>query len=273
MTICDICDFAAPSICCGHHSLMSGIVRELHQAMLSGQSWGDIIYDAELDTLENMSASEKAALEAKKVAEEMARAKGLTQYSVDLRKKLYTNQTTGLAPIRFGRHCKKERYHGETCPNKMLASTASCDPKHGCGCRLHNERKGACSFVHANEEAEMIGVFASFGMKMLDDKPFINMLIKMDNLKEKAKANPAARYVLEKEARALEMETDAIEMRFKNDQKRCKLWQTVNANGTVSYTNSPPEHDGYSAKSSGRSSTSNASYGKPPVHKKPMCAW
>lgn len=260
MTIhdCDICNFAAPSILCGVHTLNYGVVRELFQCQ---EPWGDIIYDAELEVLENETSEEKAVRAAREMAEDAMRAKSIMTYSVDLRKKLYTNQTTGLAPIRFGRHCKKERYHGESCPNKMLQSTSACDPTHGCGCRLHNERKGACSFVHADEEAEMVALFGNFGMKMLDDKPFITMLFKTDCLKEKAKANPAARYMLEKEVRALEMETDAIEFRFKGEQKRCKLWQIVNANGSVSYSKTSPDNDSYSAKSSGRSST-----GKPPAH-------
>jgi hypothetical protein len=233
---------------------MTGVVKELHQSMLGGQSWGNIICDEEDEALEKMSDVEKAALEVKKAADEVERKEGVMQYSVDLRKKLYTNQTTGLANRRFNRHCKKERYHGEMCPNKALLSTVSCNPKYGCGCKLHKERKGACSFVHADEENEMASLFMNFGMKILDDKPFIATLFKMDKLKEKANANPAARYVLEKEARALEMETDAIEMRFKREQ-RC-VWVIVNANNTVSYSRTPPDTDGYSAKSSGRSSTS-----------------
>lgn len=253
---CDICDFAGASVRCSTHPLTFGVVKELHHAILGGQFWGNIVYEEEVEMLASMSVAQKAALEVKKAAEEQLRAEKIAHYSVDKRKKLYTNQTTGLAPIRFGRHCKKERYHGEMCPNKLLASTTSCDPKYGCGCRLHKERKGACSFVHADEEDEMVSIFANFGMKILDDKPMIDMLIKMDQMKEKAKANPAARYVLEKEARELEMETDAIEMRFKNEQRRCKLWQIVNANGTVSYTNVQPDSDAYSAKSSGHSSNS-----------------
>ena len=249
-----MCDYAAPRFRCTRHPLMTGVVKELHQSMLGGQSWGNIICDEEDDALENMSGAEKAALEVKKVAEEVERKEGIMQYSVDLRKKLYTNQTTGLANRRFNRHCKKERYHGEMCPNKALPSTASCDPKYGCGCKLHKERKGACSFVHADEELEMVSLFTGFGIKILDDKPFIATLFKMDKLKEKAIVNPAARYVLEKEARALEMETDAVEMRFKREQ-RC-VWVIVNANNTVSYSRTPPDSDGYSAKSSGRSSTS-----------------
>lgn len=258
---CDICDFAGASIGCAIHPMMGGknkmaqMVKDLHQAMLGGQSWGNIICDAEEEVLASMSAAQKAELEIKKIADEKLRAEKVTHYAIDKRKKLYTNQTTGLAPIRFGRHCKKERYHGELCRNKMMASTASCDPKHGCGCRLHNERKGACSFVHDDEEEEMAILFKNNGMKMLDDKAFIAKLIKIDQLKEKANANPNARYVLEKEMRALEIETNVMEDRFKAEQRKSKLWQTVNANGTVSYSRTQPDSDGHSSRSSGQGST------------------
>ena len=257
MTVCDTCDYAAPRFRCARHPLMTGVVKELHQSMLGGQSWGNIICDEEDEVLEKMSSVEKASLEVKKVAEEVERKEGIMKYSVDLRKKLYTNQTTGLASRRFNRHCKKERYHGASCPNKMLLGTASCNPAYGCGCSLHKERKGACSFVHADEEADMTSIFKGFGLKMLDDKPFIATLFKMDCCKEKANTNPASRYMLEKEARALEMETDAAEMRFKKEQ-RC-VWVIINPNNTVTYSKTPPDNDNHSTKSSGRSTGSGGS--------------
>jgi hypothetical protein len=223
MTICDTCDFAAPSIRCGHHSLMSGIVRELHQAMLSGQSWGDILYDAEMDALEMMSAAEKATLEKKKAAEEVERKKSVVDYTVSLRKKLYTS-ADGLAKRKFNRMCKKERYDG--------------------GCFLHNEKHGACSFIHTDERATYMPIFASFGMKMVDDAAYFTLLKKADA------ASGDVKWKMEKDC-------DAMEQTLKREA-RCLFVTGVDATGNLIFMKSNPEHSDSRSNSSGGSHPNSA---------------
>jgi hypothetical protein len=204
MTICDTCDYAAPRFRCPHHPLIWGVVKELHQSI---QPWGNIICDEEDEVLEMMSAPEKAALEVKKAAEEVERKKDLVDYTVNLRKKLYTS-ADGIAKRKFNRMCKKERYDG--------------------GCYLHNEKYGSCSFVHADERTRYEGIFASVGMKMVDDAAYMALLKKAD------KAVGDIKWKMDKEC-------DAMEMRLKKEA-RCLFVTGVDATGNLTFVKANPEY-------------------------------
>ena len=227
-TICDTCDYAAPRFRCPRHPLMTGVVKELHQSMLGGQSWGNIICDEEDDALENMSGAEKAALEAKKAAEELQHKKDVVKYEVNKRKMLYTN-TDGLAKLKFNRMCKKERYEG--------------------GCHLHNDKHGACSFIHKDERSRYETIFAGFSMRMVDDASYFVLLAKAD------KAVGDLKWKMDKEC-------DAMEQVLKREA-RCIFVSGVDAMGELKFTKTNPEfNDGRSSHSGGSHPNSARSYQK-----------
>jgi len=215
MTICDTCDYAAARFRCSRHPLMTGVVKELHQGMLGGQSWGNIICDEEDEILENMSAPEKAALETKKAAEEVQRKKDVVTYEVNKRKMLYTN-TDGLAKRKFNRMCKKERYEG--------------------GCHLHNDKHGSCSFIHKNERERYTSIFAGFSLRMVDDVAYLTLLAKADT------ATGDLKWKMNKDC-------DAMEQVLKREA-RCIFVTGVDATGELMFSKTNPEfNDGRSAHS------------------------
>uniref|UniRef100_A0A6C0D7Z5 Uncharacterized protein n=1 Tax=viral metagenome TaxID=1070528 RepID=A0A6C0D7Z5_9ZZZZ len=197
---------------------MAQLVKELHQGMLDGQFWGNIILDAETEAFEKMSSAEKAALAAKKTLEEVERNKNVIDYKVNLRKKLYTS-ADGVAKRKFNRMCKKERYDG--------------------GCYLHNEKHGSCSFVHKDERSHYEEVFASFGIKMVDDAAYITLLKKADA------ATADVKWKMEKDC-------DAMEMTLKKEA-RCIFVTGVDATSNLTFAKMNPEY------SDTRSSHSNGS--------------
>jgi hypothetical protein len=215
MTICDTCDYAAARFRCSRHPLMTGVVKELHQSMLGGESWGNIICDEEDEVLEKMSAPEKAALEVKKAADEVERKKDIVTYEVNKRKMLYTN-TDGLAKRKFNRMCKKERYEG--------------------GCYLHNEKHGSCSFIHKDERSRYEAIFAGVNMRMVDDAAYFALLSKAD------KAVGDIKWKMDKEC-------DAMEQVLKREA-RCIFVTGVDATGELMFSKTNPEfNDGRSAHS------------------------
>ena len=229
-TICDTCDYAAPRFRCPLHPLMTGVVKELHQSMLGGQSWGNIICDEEDEVLEKMSGAEKAALEAKKAAEEIQRKKDMVKYEVNKRKMLYTN-TDGLAKRKFNRMCKKERYEG--------------------GCHLHNDKHGACSFIHKDERSRYEAIFAGFSMRMVDDAAYFALLGKAD------KAVGDLKWKMDKDC-------DAMEQSLKREA-RCIFVTGVDAMGELTFTKNNPEHSDSRSSHSGNSQPNSArSYQKQP---------
>jgi len=196
---------------------MTGVVKELHQSMLGGQSWGNIICDEEDEALEKMSCAEKAALEKKKAVEEVERKNDVVKYEVNKRKMLYTN-TDGLAKRKFNRMCKKERYDG--------------------GCYLHNEKHGSCSFIHKDERSRYEAIFAGFSMRMVNDAAYFALLVKTD------KAVGDLKWKMDKEC-------DAMEQVLKREA-RCIFVSGVDAMGELTFTKTNPEfNDGRSSHSGG----------------------
>ena len=135
--MCDICDFAAPSIRCGCHTLMSGVVRELHQAMMDGKFWGDIEYEWEQDRLETETPQQKAERMLKAQLEEMKRAEGIRK----AREEKYVNRCTG-GLMKLNRPM----------PCKYVHEPATVDKfgiKWEAGCQHH--KKGICPYLHPGQ--------------------------------------------------------------------------------------------------------------------------
>ena len=117
--------------------------NEFHIANLAGEMWGDLIYRKDMEAEARLTPAEKKAKEAKMALQLIADKQESIKYSVDKHIKLYTG-ATGLSTKKFNTPCNKEHMEG--------------------GCWTHNERPGACSFVHSEEEAYYTPIFASFGV-------------------------------------------------------------------------------------------------------------
>lgn len=136
--MCDICDFAAPSIRCGCHTLNCGIVRELHQAMMDGKFWGDIEYDWEQDRLDAETPEQKAQRFLKAQLEQLQRAEGIRK----AREEKYVNKNTGgLMKLNRPMPCK---YVNEP------ATVDQWGVKWEAGCQHH--KKGICPYLHPNQQ-------------------------------------------------------------------------------------------------------------------------
>jgi hypothetical protein len=135
--VCDTCDFAAPSIRCGRHYLNSGIVRELHQAMMDGKMWGDVEYDWAQEKIDNETAIERAQRELNAKMEEMKYAAELRQR----REEKYVNKGTGgLMKLNRPMPCK---YVNEP------ETVDKFGVKWEAGCQHH--KKGICPYLHPGQ--------------------------------------------------------------------------------------------------------------------------
>lgn len=133
--MCDTCDYSAPSICCGKHTLMGGIVRELHQAMMDGKFWGDIEYDWAMERLEEETPEQKAQRELKAKMEEMKRAAELRR----IIEEKHVNKNTGKV-MKINRVC----HHID-----RPASIDQWGIKWEAGCQRH--KTGLCCALHPGE--------------------------------------------------------------------------------------------------------------------------
>ena len=135
--VCDTCDFAAPSIRCGRHRLNTGIVRELHQAMMDGKFWGDVEYDWAQEKIYNETAVERAQRELNAKMREMKDAAELRQR----REEKYVNKGTGgLMKLNRPMPCK---YVNEP------ETVDKFGVKWEAGCQHH--KKGICPYLHPGQ--------------------------------------------------------------------------------------------------------------------------
>ena len=135
--VCDTCDYAAPSICCGRHYLNSGMVRELHQAMMDGKLWGDVEYDWEQERIDNETAVERAQRELNQKMRDMKDAAELRKR----REEKYINNSTGkLINLNRPRVCK---YVNEP------ETVDRFGVKWEAGCQHH--KKGICPYLHPGQ--------------------------------------------------------------------------------------------------------------------------
>jgi hypothetical protein len=225
-----ICDFAPPHYAASDYrranplphrcGAMCRAVERFSEAVEDGFKWGNMMYALEQQTLAKLTASQKAALDAKKAAEDEVFKKKVVSQILE-KKKVYIS-ADGLAKRKYNRMCKKERYDG--------------------GCFQHNEKHGSCSFVHKDERSRYEAMFAGFGMKMVEDASYFAELAKMD------KASGYMKYQLEKTC-------DAMENTLKG-QARCVFITGVDVAGNLTFSKANPAHD--ESKSSGNSSSSGA---------------
>lgn len=135
--VCDTCDYAAPSIRCGLHRLNTGIVRELHQAMMDGKMWGDVEYDWAQERIYNETAIERAQRELNAKMEEMKHAAELRLR----REEKYVNKCTGgLMKLNRPMPCK---YVNEP------ETVDKFGVKWEAGCQHH--KKGICPYLHPGQ--------------------------------------------------------------------------------------------------------------------------
>ena len=135
--VCDICDFACGRIRCETHTLMGGIVRELHQAMMDGNCWGDIEYDWAQERLEAETPDQKALRIRKAQLEEQKRNDDLRK----AREEKYINRNTGgLMTLNRPMPCK---YVNEP------ATVDKFGVKWEAGCQHH--KKGICPYLHPGQ--------------------------------------------------------------------------------------------------------------------------
>jgi hypothetical protein len=82
---CENCDFSGATLRCSLHPLVFGEVKEMHQATLTGQTWGDIVCDLEDELRQLETADEKAERELKVQEQKKIREEGGEVGMLDLR--------------------------------------------------------------------------------------------------------------------------------------------------------------------------------------------
>lgn len=130
---CDTCDYGGATIRCRHHPLLHGTVKEFYHAMLTGDTWGDIVYELEMAMRELMTPEEVAKKEAenKKKSEE-----ALVKYHIHKKTLINVDAKTGQLKKRLPYPCKWANHPAEN------GYPAGCAAQH----------KGCCEYLHPGEE-------------------------------------------------------------------------------------------------------------------------
>jgi len=204
---------------CTIHPLNWGYMKEMTYAAIygCGASWGCIVQDEEEARLARMSRAEKAALAAKKEAENKAAEQKLADYKAaaeaeKTRQRLRDYANGGISKSKGARRCKGECYEG--------------------GCDVRKAHKNACSFIHADELEAYTAIFAGFGIKMVDDSEFL-ALVKLCDKTEETLARNAMK-------RDIKMLDDQIKDQMKG--RKMVLWVTgVDENGEMKFSRTNPE--------------------------------
>ena len=129
---CDVCDFGGVTIRCGEHPLMIGSVKEFHHAMLMGGTWGDIVYDLEMEILAMATPEERAAKEA---AEKKRSEEAIVTYHIHKQKLLNVDSKTGQLKKQIARPCKWANHPAEN--------------GYPAGCAAYS--KGCCAHLHPGQ--------------------------------------------------------------------------------------------------------------------------
>jgi len=176
-TVCDSCDYAGLTIQCSRHPLMGGrnpmaqLVKEMHQASLMGQTWGDLIYDQEMEELAAETPEQAAARLMKREAADEDGADKLKAYELQKRQSINTDAKTGALKRTSGRCCRDAEEPAKWVgPHKIQGKRqewAATDPKAKCkpskrptgvpadaifwayGCEPH--AKGCCPHLHPGD--------------------------------------------------------------------------------------------------------------------------
>ena len=180
-----------------------------------GSSWGDTAQDEENARLARMSRVERATLEAKRLAEDKAReekiaAEKLAADAEKTRQRLRDYANGGVSKSKGARRCKGECYEG--------------------GCDVRKAHVNACSFIHADELEPYTSIFAGFGIKMVDDSKFLELVKLCDKTEETLARN------------AMKHEIKIMDEQLKIQMKGRWLWVTgVDDNGELKFSRTNPE--------------------------------
>jgi len=129
---CDVCDYGGVTIRCGYHPLLIGMVKEMHHAMLTGEMWGDIVCDLEMEMLALVSPAEKAAKDA---AEKKRSEEALVSYHIHKQTLLNVDAKTGQLKKQILRPCKWANHPAEN--------------GYPAGCAAYT--KGCCAHLHPGQ--------------------------------------------------------------------------------------------------------------------------
>ena len=143
---CDVCDdygVCSGIVCPEHRIWTTGYAAELDDALDGGACWGDIVLRDEKAVLSLLSPAEIAKRTLAAAAADASVMAGVKNYEIAKKKALYTT-ADGVSKRKFNLPCKKQAYDG--------------------GCWLHTDKKGACSFIHTEEEPFYNGVFKMLGV-------------------------------------------------------------------------------------------------------------
>ena len=168
---CENCDFSGATLRCSLHPLVFGEVKEMHQATLTGDTWGDIVCDLEEELRQLETVDEKAERELKVEKADETRADVLKKYEIEKLHAVNVDAKTGALKRTSGRCCRdaeepakwvfgKKRlgnYREWAAADPKATAKPSARPKGvpadaifwGFGCDPH--RVGACPHLHPGD--------------------------------------------------------------------------------------------------------------------------
>jgi len=129
---CDTCEYGGATIKCRKHPLLHGTTKEFYHAMLTGDGWGDIIYELESAMREMVTPEEIAE---KMAAEKMRTEAALVKYHIHKQTLMNVDAKTGQLKKKIARLCKWANHPAEN--------------GYPAGCAAH--AKGCCAHLHPGE--------------------------------------------------------------------------------------------------------------------------
>jgi hypothetical protein len=179
------------------------------------ETWATETENYEAQRQAAMTAAEKAALAAKKAAAEKAMEEKLAadKAAADAQKtaqRLRDYANGGVSKSKGARRCKGECYEG--------------------GCDVRKMHSNGCSFIHEDELQTYTGIFACFGIKMVDDAEFLSLVKLCDKTEDPIKRNQMKR------------EIKMLDEQIKMQMKGRWLWVTgMDEKGGMRFSRSNPE--------------------------------
>ena len=202
---------------CPTHPLVWGCTKQMMLSAVYGytETWGTEAENYEAQRQAAMTAGEKAALAAKKAAAEKAMEEKMAadKAAADAEKtsqRLRDYANGGISKSKGARRCKGECYEG--------------------GCDVRKMHSNACSFIHEDELQTYTGIFACFGIKMVDDAEFLALVRLCDKTEDSLKRSQMKR------------EIKMLDEQIKMQMKGRWLWVTgVDEKGGMKFSRSNPE--------------------------------
>lgn len=168
---CENCDFSGATIRCSLHPLVFGEVKEMHQATLTGDTWGDIVCELEAAMREMETPEEKAERIIETEKSDDKGADELKIYEIQKLKMINVDSKTDTLKRTSGRCCRDAEEPAKWVIGKKRLGNykewASTDLKAtkkpitrpagvpagaifwGFGCDPH--REGACPHLHPGQ--------------------------------------------------------------------------------------------------------------------------